>query len=325
MLYEGITSITVPIGRKHEMTTFTKVDLLKELDLPSEAHLLLAGLVTSNDYVVNIPYFGISRNCDIVRDMNLQDIGPFKSDKMNAARAASFGRIIEDYIKRVDASIAAHNASLAGKSKNKGKAPQRIEPCAAPSEAGKRWSPVKVDVAHYRHAITAFVERIETPLQGPEQPADIPPKAHDTIKDVFQALQRLVPSGRKRQFSSACPEGASDPSSSVAQNVSSELGTDVQPAPASHGRDRVKRPSSRARIFTLATAPGLSICFLFGSRGLMPLGGMNRNDIVLLEDRLSEAVHIVNGARMFVFKMVELAVYEALELDDEGDDVLDCY
>ena len=64
MLFEGIWNVVMPVGRSHELTRFSKTDLLSSLQIPSEGHLLIAGLVTKNDYFEGIPWFGIKRNLD---------------------------------------------------------------------------------------------------------------------------------------------------------------------------------------------------------------------------------------------------------------------
>ncbi|KAF9975922.1 hypothetical protein BGZ75_000360, partial [Mortierella antarctica] len=228
----------MPMGKQHILTTFTKAELLRELDLPSETHLLLAGLVTSNDYVRNIPYFGLGRNCDIVREMDLDGIEPLGPVEMNSARAASFGPVIEEYIRRVDAA----NSSLKDKTKSKGKASQHSDPCdpsepSAASKSCKQWAQVEVDANHYCHAITAFVERTETPMEGPEHPADISPAAHDIIKEVFKALQRPAPPERRHLPLEPCPGPAPHSSSGLTRDVSTEPNSDIKPMPASHGHD----------------------------------------------------------------------------------------
>ncbi|KAG0283950.1 hypothetical protein BGZ98_006099, partial [Dissophora globulifera] len=62
-----VPSITMPVGRARELKTFMKTDVLSALKLASPRHLLLASIVTKNDYFEGIPSFGIKKNIDIVR------------------------------------------------------------------------------------------------------------------------------------------------------------------------------------------------------------------------------------------------------------------
>ncbi|KAF9950829.1 hypothetical protein BGZ70_001218 [Mortierella alpina] len=183
MLYEGIPSIIMPIGKDHALTTFSKEDLLSKLDLPSEKHLVLAGIVTSNDYVKNIKHLGLLRNCEIVREMNLANLEPIGAVERNAVRAASFHSYIGEYLRCANASMS-------------------------------------VDRSRYSHAITAFIERIETPIQGPEQPADIYPAAHDELENVFNILLSSAPSRKKLSESTARPADAPDPLLDLSQTDS---------------------------------------------------------------------------------------------------------
>jgi hypothetical protein len=48
LVYEVSTSITLPVGK--EWKTFRKQDLLDQYDLPTPAHLLLLGILTTNNY-----------------------------------------------------------------------------------------------------------------------------------------------------------------------------------------------------------------------------------------------------------------------------------
>ncbi|KAF9931583.1 hypothetical protein BGZ65_004850, partial [Modicella reniformis] len=71
LVYEGINRITMSVGRRHELTTFQKSDVLSLLDLPSNRHLLLACLLTRNDYNEGIRGLELKRNAAIVRKFDL--------------------------------------------------------------------------------------------------------------------------------------------------------------------------------------------------------------------------------------------------------------
>jgi hypothetical protein len=82
LVYEDIDSITMPVGRAHELTTFKKDDVLASLSLPSARHLLLTAILTRNDYSAPIPSYGLHRNADIVKNMEIDE--PSSSDAVSA-------------------------------------------------------------------------------------------------------------------------------------------------------------------------------------------------------------------------------------------------
>ncbi|KAF9954355.1 hypothetical protein BGZ65_004103 [Modicella reniformis] len=65
--FHGIWRVAMPVGPKRELMVFTKKDILEYLDLPSPLHLLLAAIVTSNDYGNGIRFCGIKTNVANVR------------------------------------------------------------------------------------------------------------------------------------------------------------------------------------------------------------------------------------------------------------------
>lgn len=75
MVYEGVWNVVMPVGRSHELTSFSKTELLSSLDLPSDRHLLVTAIVTKNDYFEGIPSIGIQRNLDVVRTLDIES-GP---------------------------------------------------------------------------------------------------------------------------------------------------------------------------------------------------------------------------------------------------------
>ncbi|KAI8350266.1 hypothetical protein B0O80DRAFT_134092 [Mortierella sp. GBAus27b] len=71
LTYEHIPRIIMPVGRKHELTVFSKEKLLESLSLPSPRHLLVTSLVTKNDYFGGFQGMGVKRNAGIIRKMPL--------------------------------------------------------------------------------------------------------------------------------------------------------------------------------------------------------------------------------------------------------------
>ncbi|KAF8923554.1 hypothetical protein BGZ58_002807, partial [Dissophora ornata] len=176
IVYEGVQSITFPVGKSHELITVTKDSILRCLDLPSERHLLLACMVTSNDYVRNIPYFGLMSNCEIVRSMDLSGLPPLGEVSNNKKRAEEIQPYIQQYIDLVNKHLSQQTRSKSGKGK-------------------KRQTTVNTGVDHYRHAITAFVERTESDVLDPIEPMDNPPLAHEIVVAILEELYQA----RKQQ------------------------------------------------------------------------------------------------------------------------------
>ncbi|KAH7042883.1 hypothetical protein BKA57DRAFT_517812 [Linnemannia elongata] len=171
MVYEGIRHIMMPVGKSRELQLFDKTKLLDRLDLPSEQHLLLACIVTSNDYVKNLPYFGLLRNCDIIRDFDLTSLGPLGGSRDNNYRAEALMPFIQQYLDEVRRQL--------GKRKTK----------STQQTSTRRQQQEIIQIAEYfRHAVTAFVERMETPLQVPLEPDDESPHSHDIITTILQEL-----------------------------------------------------------------------------------------------------------------------------------------
>ncbi|KAF9991915.1 hypothetical protein BGZ65_012944 [Modicella reniformis] len=71
MAFEGIWNVVMPMGRSRELVRFSKTDLLSSLQIPSERHLLVAGLETKNDYFEGIPWIVIQHNLDVIRNITI--------------------------------------------------------------------------------------------------------------------------------------------------------------------------------------------------------------------------------------------------------------
>ncbi|KAF9344365.1 hypothetical protein BGX34_005751, partial [Mortierella sp. NVP85] len=95
LVYEHIHSITIPIGRAHELTTFTKANVMSSLELPSARHLLLAALLSKNDYSSSIQRYTLQKNAKIVQGIDL-DAGSSRSIPTDSVKDA-----IRKYLERV--------------------------------------------------------------------------------------------------------------------------------------------------------------------------------------------------------------------------------
>lgn len=79
IVYDGVPNVTMPVGRSHELTTFTKSALLQELKLPSSHHLQLAAVVTKNDYFPGLESFGIRTNANLVCGIDMHQVNQGKA------------------------------------------------------------------------------------------------------------------------------------------------------------------------------------------------------------------------------------------------------
>ncbi|KAF9111577.1 hypothetical protein BGX30_007561, partial [Mortierella sp. GBA39] len=152
MVYEAIQNVMMPVGKTHELQGFNKKKLLEHLDLPSDQHFLLACIVTSNDYVQNIPYFGLLTNCEIVRDIDLSELPPLGSLE-NDDRAKAMMPYVQGYLCAVQ---------------------DRLEtrPKRATASRQKQQDIIGIGADYYQHAVTAFVAMKETPMLEPMEPED---------------------------------------------------------------------------------------------------------------------------------------------------------
>jgi 5'-3' exonuclease len=80
--FKSIPRFIYPLGKLREMTVIEKADLLRVMELPSDNHLLLAAIVAGNDYTSGVPYYGLSRSCDIIQSMDLPSTTSSPSDCM---------------------------------------------------------------------------------------------------------------------------------------------------------------------------------------------------------------------------------------------------
>ncbi|KAG0314740.1 hypothetical protein BGZ99_007883, partial [Dissophora globulifera] len=209
MVYEGVQSLMMPVGRSRELMMFHKRKLLQHLGLPSEQHLLLACVVTSNDYFNNIPYFGLLTNCEVIRDIDLSTLGPLGASASNADRAKAIMPFIQLYLDGVKDRLKQRKVKSKRQSATQGE------------------DPVQVD--YYSHSVTAFVARTETPMIEPLQPDDESPCSHETITTIIQELySRKIQQQQLRQSKNdANTLTQHPPSDRVSTNERSDMVTDT--------------------------------------------------------------------------------------------------
>ena len=89
--YESVLAVAQPDTNK-QLMVYQKNDLLQKLDLPTARHLLLAAIVTSNDYIKGNQFYGIKRNAAIIKGIALE---------MEGELVAIMNQGVEAYLRRV--------------------------------------------------------------------------------------------------------------------------------------------------------------------------------------------------------------------------------
>lgn len=125
-----------------------------------------------NDYVKNIPYFGLLTNCDIVRGIDISALGPLGAMANNAERASAIMPFIQLYLNEVK------NRLMQQKLNSK----RQLTARAIQQDVAN------VQVDHYTHSVTAFVARSEKSMAEPFLLDDKSPCSHETITKIIQKL-----------------------------------------------------------------------------------------------------------------------------------------
>ncbi|OAQ23076.1 hypothetical protein K457DRAFT_36770, partial [Linnemannia elongata AG-77] len=159
--FKSIPRLIYPLGKHREMTVIEKADLLRVLELPSDNHLLLAAIVAGNDYTSGMPYYGLSRSCDIIRSMDL----PLNDIE-------SFRQYVQEYLVRVQREIFARKRTR----KNR----RRME------------TQLAVGVEDFEHALRAFVEMTEDPEPNSDQEPNGDPDMATSQMDLDLELSKAL-------------------------------------------------------------------------------------------------------------------------------------
>ncbi|KAF9342308.1 hypothetical protein BGX34_008396, partial [Mortierella sp. NVP85] len=89
LIYPNVTSLVRPLPKKHHAYgIYEREQVLEALGLPTPQHLVLYGIVTSNDYSNNIPGLGPVNNTDIIRSIDGNETVKKMLDKYILAAAA---------------------------------------------------------------------------------------------------------------------------------------------------------------------------------------------------------------------------------------------
>ena len=186
LVYEASTSITLPVGSQWK--TFQKKDLLDRHQLPTPAHLLLLGILTTNDYTDGVPFYGLASNAEIVRTFaldgfgGLSDQGRFRRFRQHVIQ---YLEVVHNKAKEIQDTTQkellkeARRGQLSKKDRDRGI--KRIE---------NSERQVAVDADRFYHALQAFVVCTEHPLpmDGTET-ASSAPDTHSPVQTIIQEVE----------------------------------------------------------------------------------------------------------------------------------------
>lgn len=235
LVYEASTSITLPVGKNWK--TFQKQDLLDQYKLPSPDHLLLLGILTTNDYTDGVPFYGLVSNAEIVRTFELGGLQGLSDQE----RLRQFKHYVTRYLGRVHgkakevqdiAEKAMLNRAWYGRESKKAddKDLRRIE---------KSERQLQVHADGFDHALQAFVMCTEHPLPtDTTETTSSTPDILSRIKTIIQGVEMKKAKANWERFSRtrALPAGPPAPAP-----------IDQAPPLYKESRKRERRHGSRAR------------------------------------------------------------------------------
>ncbi|KAG9073275.1 hypothetical protein KI688_001067 [Linnemannia hyalina] len=186
LVYEASTSITIPVGSQWK--TFQKQDLMDRHQLPTPAHLLLLGILTTNDYTDGVPYYGLVSNADIVRTFTLDGLDGLSDQE----RLGQFKHHVIQYLKIVYDS--AHKLQEIAEESylQYGKHMQLYKKHAKRSvnRVGITQYQKNVKDSQFDHALQAFVMCTEHPLpMGGTETTSSTPDIHSLVTTIIQEVE----------------------------------------------------------------------------------------------------------------------------------------
>ncbi|KAI7819765.1 hypothetical protein BC939DRAFT_520100 [Gamsiella multidivaricata] len=153
MVYQDVREITIPVGKYRAFTTYKKADLLESLDLVCDRELLLASIITKNDYSKALPWHGFQRNIKIIQEMRIEtragDGSTMDAPGSKTTEAGIIKELIQEYLQR----------ARGGQNKS---------------------------VDDYTHAISAFVQVREDYLDSATPSC----ATHEEIRGILQKLEK---------------------------------------------------------------------------------------------------------------------------------------
>jgi len=222
IVYENTESVIMPVGRGRELTRFDKADVMTALKLPSARHLLLASILSKNDYSSPVPWFGIHKNAEVVREL---EIDQYSS---NFQLVGIMKEAIRKYLAQIN--------------KLDSKTPHDYRHAiTAFVECREDTSDDAVPSRSTHDGIVELLRKIEEAKVARRQPAS-------SVSDPVSPSEP-VPS------SSTGPASSSEPAPSHPESIDSESGEDEQTPTGSTQRKRRRRRSKRRSQKTLATDP----------------------------------------------------------------------
>ncbi|KAK3846473.1 MAG: hypothetical protein J3R72DRAFT_486735 [Linnemannia gamsii] len=200
MVFESSTSVTLPVGS--EWKTFQKKDLLDRHQIPTPAHLLLLGILTTNDYTDGVPFYGLVSNAEIVRTFaldglqGLDDQGRLRRFKQHVVQYLD---IVHDKAEKVQtaAEKSFKDRAKRGQLRQSEKADNRDLRRVEKSECQ-----LIVDANQFDDALQAFVMCNEHPLPlVGTKTASSTPDIHSPVKTIIQKVEMKKAKANWERFS----------------------------------------------------------------------------------------------------------------------------
>jgi len=198
LVYDASTSITLPVGK--DWKTFQKQDLLDRYELPTPNHLLLLGILTTNDYTDGVPFYGLVSNAEIVRKFKLDGLQELSDQERLQALKSCITQYLDDvhdnaYKFQRLAEKAIENRARKGQidEKAEGRDLRRVE---------KAERQLKVHANEFDHALQAFVMCTEHPLPtDATESTSSTPDILSRIKTIIQKVEMRKAKANWERFS----------------------------------------------------------------------------------------------------------------------------
>ncbi|KAF8932756.1 hypothetical protein EDD21DRAFT_405931 [Dissophora ornata] len=188
-VYEVSTSITLPVG--NQWKTFQKQDLLYRHQLPTPAHHLLLGILTTNDYTGGAPFYGLVSDADIVRKFELEGLEELNDQE----RLERFKHYVAHYLKIVhDNAAKVIETAVRSRAERLKQNPNPTRSSKADEKDSRRiekaQSQLSVGTEQFNHALQAFVNFTEHPLRvDRDGTTPCAPDTHNRVRSIIQGTE----------------------------------------------------------------------------------------------------------------------------------------
>ncbi|OAQ21974.1 hypothetical protein K457DRAFT_26554, partial [Linnemannia elongata AG-77] len=185
LVYKASTSITLPVGK--DWKTFQKQDLLDRYELKTPDHLLLLGILTTNDYTDGVPFYGLVSNAKIVRTFKLDGLqGLSSQERLRQFKVCvtQYLKNVKDNAKKVQELAEVSMLNRASRNRKNEEADKRDT-----RRVEKAERQLMIHVNEFDHALQAFVMCTEHPL--PTDTAETTSSTPDILSRIKTIIQEV--------------------------------------------------------------------------------------------------------------------------------------